>query len=298
MIRLEQASLRGRDNRWRVDEVSLELYPGEVLAVLGPNGAGKSSLLKLMSAELACDKGRVTLDDREMAHLPASVLARCRAVLPQASSLSFGFSVSDVVMMGRSAFRGGGRILDEAIVHEAMRITDVQEHASRDYLSLSGGERQRVHLARVLAQIAGESPEDLSSVQVQGGIQDQSMDLKQRSVCAQASVCVQLPESRQARYLLLDEPTAALDLAHQHQVLGIARSLAHTRRVGVLAIVHDLNLAARYANRVALLRQGRLYGIGLSRDILTRQAIADVFGMPASIIDHPHDPSRILVVTG
>lgn len=262
MMSLQQVCLRGRDG-WRVDHVSLELYPGEVLALLGPNGAGKSSILKLLSGEVRCDAGRTLFGQRDMQDLPALQLARRRAVLPQESALAFSFKVHEVVMMGRSAHRGCGRRVDSQAVDWAMETTRVTGLAGQDYMGLSGGERQRVHLARVLAQIgpSGDSAKD-------------------------------------GRFLLLDEPTAALDLAHQHQVLGIARELARTQGIGVLAILHDLNLAALYANRIALLKRGRLAGVGLPLEILTPEHIHEVFATRASVMPHPHRPERAMVVTG
>lgn len=259
---LEQACLQGHQG-WRVDHVSLELYPGEVLALLGPNGAGKSSILKLMSGELACDSGRSLLAGYDMASLQPLDLARRRAVLPQHSELAFSFKVHEVVMMGRSAHRGCGQRLDQKAVEWAMQKTDVASLSAQNYTSLSGGERQRVHLARVLAQIGPEAGSSQTSC-----------------------------------FLLLDEPTAALDLAHQHQVLGIARDLASTLKIGVLTILHDLNLAALYANRIALLRKGKLVGVGLPEEILTPQRILQVFGTKASVMAHPHRPRKTLVVTG
>lgn len=262
MMSLERACLQGR-HAWRVDHVSLELYPGEVLALLGPNGAGKSSILKLLSGELACDSGRSLLSGCSMAALSPMDLARRRAVLPQQSELAFSFKVHEVVMMGRSAHRGCGYQREQQAVDWAMQKTGVATLAGQDYMSLSGGERQRVHLARVLAQIRPDAGDTNSS-----------------------------------RFLLLDEPTAALDLSHQHQVLGIARELASTLKIGVLAILHDLNLAALYANRIALLKRGRLVSVGLPQEILTPQHIDQVFATKASVMPHPHRPRKTLVVTG
>ncbi|MGQ7843661.1 heme ABC transporter ATP-binding protein [Granulosicoccus sp. 3-233] len=259
---LEQACLQGRQG-WRVDHVSLQLYPGEVLALLGPNGAGKSSILKLMSGEVACDSGCCLLAGQDMSSMSPLALARRRAVLPQQSELAFGFQVHEVVMMGRSVHRGCGHRLDQEVVDWAMLKTGVSDLAEQDYLSLSGGERQRVHLARVLAQIGPDARGSTSSA-----------------------------------FLLLDEPTAALDLAHQHQVLSLARQLASEMRIGVLTILHDLNLAALYANRIALMKQGRVVGVGLPQEILTPQRIQQVFDTKASVMAHPHRPRKTLVVTG
>lgn len=259
MIALENAYLKGRES-YRINDVSLELYSGEVLALLGPNGAGKSSLLKLMSAEIACDKGRVLLDGVPMQCFDSKAIALRRAVLPQESALAFNFKVIDVVLMGRSPHKGCGKQVDDDAVRWAMHTTGTTDFAHRDYTSLSGGERQRVHLARVLSQIGQESPD--------------------------------------AKFLLLDEPTSALDLAHQHLVLSVAKDLARCYEIGVLAILHDINLAALYADRIAFLKNGSIQVVGLPEDVLKSSLIRKVFEIDVSVIDNPRHPSRSLIISG
>lgn len=166
-----------------LSEVSLCLRPGEVLGVLGPNGAGKSSLLGVLSGELAASSGWVRLDNRALAHWPGRERARRLAVLPQFSSLSFGFSVEQVVQMGRMP-HDSGRQADQQVINEVLRAVDASHLAGRSYLQLSGGERQRVHLARVLAQ---------------------------------------LWPGAAGQVLLLDEPTSMLDPLHQFKVLEAVR---------------------------------------------------------------------------
>lgn len=260
MMLLDNACLRGRAGNWRIDNVSLSLHGGEMLALLGPNGAGKSSLLKLLSGEIVCDEGRVCLGSTDIRDIKTKTLALNRAVLPQESGLTFNFKVRDVVLMGRSPHAGCGDTVDQQIADWAMELTDVLPMDNRDYTQLSGGERQRVHLARVLAQVG---PVDTGN-----------------------------------RFLLLDEPTSALDLAHQHMILTVTKRLARTLKIGVLAILHDLNLAAFYADRIALLKEGRLQSVGLPEDVLSSASISEVFAMDASIMPHPHRPERCLVVTG
>lgn len=234
--------------------VNLQLSPGELLAVIGPNGAGKSSLLKALSGESRPTGGDITLNGRALKHWPMKTLARMRAVLPQQSNLNFPFVVREVVAMGRGPH---GRVAstghNHAIVEAALAAADVAHLAQRDYTTLSGGERQRVHLSRVLAQIWEPVPEG-------------------------------------PRYLLMDEPTSALDLVHQHHVLAVARRFAVDRGVGVLTILHDLNLVAAYADRVAVLQGGRLRRQGTVADILQADFLEAVFGMPLLRMPHPDDP--------
>lgn len=240
-----------------IDRVSCAIVPGEILAVLGPNGAGKSTLIRSLAGELKPSSGEVTLNGRSLSNYPAEAVARQRAVLPQTSPLAFPFAVEEVVLMGRAPHVIGVESeTDREIVRETMRRADVSHLAQQNYLTLSGGEKQRVHWARVMAQLEG----------VTG-----------------------------PRYLLLDEPVSSLDMTHQHACLTLARELA-AQGVGVLAVLHDLNLAAMYADRVLLLRQGRVVGQGSPAELLTVERIHDVFAQRVVVLPHPERNCPLIVV--
>mgnify|MGYP002713115570 CR=1 FL=1 len=217
-----------------ISDVALTITPGKILAIVGPNGAGKSTLLKVLVGELKPMQGSVRVEDRLLSAWGKRDLAQIRAVLPQNSTLSFGFTAAEVVLMGRIPHLTGGESYDDRIIAtEAMAMTHTDHLAERIYTTLSGGERQRVQLARVLAQIW---------------------------------------EGKASRYLLLDEPTNNLDLSHQHSTLMIARQFAQ-RGVGVLAVLHDLNLAAQYADTVLVLKGGRVLAEGKPDKVFTPQII-------------------------
>lgn len=239
------------DGHTLLKEVSIHVRPGEVVAVLGPNGAGKSTLLKILCGDLSPTKGTVSMEGRGLASWDKKASAQIRAVLPQQSSLSFPFRVLEVVLMGRSPhLRGPETQRDYAIARAALQEAGVAPLADRLYPTLSGGEGQRVQLGRVLAQIW------------------EAADGK-------------------PRYLLLDEPTSSLDLAHQHQTLTLARAFAE-RQVGVLVVLHDLNLAAQYADRVLLLKEGRTVATGPPKQVLQADIIEAVYEIPIAVIPHPH----------
>lgn len=243
--------------------VSLALAPGEVLAVIGPNGAGKSTLLHVLSGALKPWRGAVSLDGRALPDWNSKALARRRAVLGQSPSLTFPFRVLDVVLLGRSPHAGRSRReSDLAIAEAALRETDTLHLAARAYTTLSGGERQRVQLARVLAQVWPEMPEE------SGG--------------------------EGPRYLLLDEPTNNLDIAHQLDLMATARRFA-ARGHGVLAVLHDPNLAALNADRICALRDGRLLAEGPPDAIVTPTLFKDAFGVDASIAVHPDSGRPVML---
>jgi iron complex transport system ATP-binding protein len=232
--------------RTLIQSVNLDVAPGEVLAILGPNGAGKTTLLRLLAGELAPTCGQVAINGKPLASYSSVELARCRAVLPQSESLRFGFLAHEVVALGRYPWGGGSGAFEGAIVARAMQSAAASALASRPYTQLSAGERARVQLARVLAQI-WQSAEPVP------------------------------------RYLLLDEPTANLDLAHQHDVLGTTRNLSRNS-LGVIMVLHDLNLALRYADRVLLLRSGTPDACGRPIDVLGVETIRRVFDVDVDLL--------------
>lgn len=243
-----------------VDGVSLTLRPGEFACLLGPNGAGKSTLLGLLSGRIAPSRGGALLDGVPLARWPATALARRRAVLVQEPTLAFAFTALEVVLLGRHPHCGGrpGRD-DRRIAHLALEAADAEAFAHRPVDTLSGGEKARVHFARVLAQVAWEP-------------------------------------AATTRVLLLDEPTASLDLAHQHALLARLAMLARDTGLAVLASVHDLNLAARHADRLLLLAGGRLEADGAPDAVLTPAAVQRCFGVATQRVAVPGQTRSALVV--
>lgn len=234
-----------------LDDVSLEVRYGRVLALVGPNGAGKSSLLALLTRDHLPSSGQVVFDDRALSQWTPRELARRRAVLLQANQVAFPFTAAQVVRMGRTPWIGTDRAADdETAIADAVARTDVGHLLDRAFPSLSGGEKARVSLARVLAQ-------DVAVV-------------------------------------LLDEPTAALDLRHQEDVLQVARDLARAGRA-VVVVLHDLSLAAAYADEIAMLDRGRIVARGSAAEVLTADRIGAVYGTPVRVLDDP-DTGRPVVL--
>jgi iron complex transport system ATP-binding protein len=246
-----------------VDGISLTVRAGELLFVLGENGAGKSTLLRLLAGDIAPDRGSIALHGRPLSTWSALAQARERAVLPQQTSLAFAFTALEVVLLGRSPHDGGRPgTRDRAIAREALRRTDALQFADRAFPTLSGGERARVMLARVFAQVMRDD---------------------------------EAPAEARPRALLLDEPSVALDIAHQHAAFGAIRRLADEEGVAVVAVLHDLNLAAAFADRVALLKSGRLLAIGSVDDTLTEAALTECFSVRIGRVRHPLRDVPLLV---
>ncbi|GGB06930.1 heme ABC transporter ATP-binding protein [Allosediminivita pacifica] len=210
---------------------------GEVSAIVGPNGSGKTSLLGAITATVPY-RGAVMLNGRDIAGQRPWELAAQRAVLPQAARLAFPFTVLEVVRLGLQAGTSGAR--DEVPMLALSRV-GMTEHAGRSFQDLSGGEAQRVMLARVLAQVWAPVADG------------------------------------QPRWLLLDEPVASLDIAHQLQVMDLARDFARAGG-GVVAVMHDLNLTALYSDAVTVLSRGRCLASGHPRDVMTDDTLSEAYG--------------------
>lgn len=207
----------------------LKLSPGELISVMGPNGAGKSTLLKLITQDWKASQGDIWFQGIEIGRWNKQQLAKNLAVLPQGSRIDFPFTCYEVVSIGTTPLTLKKRKIPE-LVKTTMLKTDTWHLHHRQFSKLSGGEKQRVQLARVLVQL---------------------------------SQC-ELPP-----LLLLDEPTSAQDLGHQHHIMCLIRELCTTNKFGVLAVLHDLNLAAQYSDICWLIANGNLVLHGCPDEVLT-----------------------------
>lgn len=230
--------------------ISFDVNAGEMVAILGANGAGKSTLLKIITGSVKMDSGNVLINKLPVTYRASAELSKFAAVMQQQNQLQLPFTVYEVVMMGRYPhFQRKETEQDIEIVHSVLAKTGIQKLKDRNYLTLSGGEQQRVHLARVLAQISGIKNEE-------------------------------------PRYLFMDEPSNNLDIRHQHGALNIAKEFAQEGNC-VVVVLHDLNLALQYADKIVLLKNGDMKGFGACADVMTDASISDVYDLPLSIFHPP-----------
>lgn len=237
-----------------VGPLDLDVPAGRVTAVIGANGCGKSTLLRGLTRQLPLRAGSIEVLGRDVAGVSARDYARTVALLPQHPVAPEGMTVAQLVERGRHPHRGllGGRAAgDDAAVAAALEATDLVDLADRDAATLSGGQRQRAWLALVLAQ--------------------------------------------QTPVVLLDEPTSYLDLAHQVELLELVRSLPDPRgeasstggRATVVAVLHELNLAARAADHVVAMAHGRVAAAGTPAEVIVPEVLAEVFGLDADVVQDP-----------
>jgi iron complex transport system ATP-binding protein len=233
-------------------QVTLSVPSDAIVGILGPNGSGKTTLLRLLAGTRHPQRGEVTLDGQPLARAPRPRRPRRLAVVPQETQLAFDYSVFDVAMMGRYAHLGAFEIegpRDIAAVEEALAATGTRELKDRPFATLSGGEKQRVVIAAALAQIAARDPE--------------------------------------SRYLLLDEPTASLDVGYQLEIAALLRRLHADGRAGIVISTHDIALAGTLCDTLVLLRDGEIVARGATDDVLTPENLERVYGVETEITRHP-----------
>ncbi|MBA4110236.1 MAG: heme ABC transporter ATP-binding protein [Leptothrix sp. (in: Bacteria)] len=231
-----------KSQRTLLDIPRLSLAAGRLHALLGPNGAGKSTLLGALAGLEHSVLRQVRLLGQPLSHWDTLDLARARALLPQDNPVPFDFNVRDIVHMGRYPHRDQPHPREAQLVDDALQMAGALHLVHQRYELLSGGEKARVHLARVLAQVWAH------------------------------------PDHPMERWLLLDEPTAALDLAHQHTVMRLLRELTR-QGVGVIAVLHDINLAGAYADQVLVMSQGRIDTMGDCEQVLQPSLVERVWGV-------------------
>ncbi|WP_299452498.1 heme ABC transporter ATP-binding protein [uncultured Microscilla sp.] len=251
MLQLRQVDYRIKSQDI-LKNISFDTIKGELIAVVGANGAGKSTLMKLISQEYLPTQGKIAWKGTPFAKATIKQMAYERAILTQNIHMSQDFPVEEVVLMGRYPhFKHRPGKYDWEVVQKVSEQTGIQPLAKRNYASLSGGEKQRVQLARALAQLHQQTGTTISKL------------------------------------LLLDEPLNNLDIRYQHRCLQLTKGFARNGNV-VLLVIHDLNLAALYADKILLLNQGQLEAYGTPKEVLTEQCLNKCYQFSVKVATHPY----------
>lgn len=226
--------------------LSFSISEGEFFVIIGPNGSGKTTLMKTIAGILKPKKGELRIFDRPLKDYTRKDLAKTIALVPQMGGLDFPFTVTELVLMGRSphlSMLGFEQEKDLEIADKAMTLTGVDHLAHRKIDQLSGGECQRVFIARAICQ--------------------------------------------EPKIILLDEPTASLDIAHQVKVMDLMEKLKKEIGFTVIVVSHDVNLAAMYSDRLLLLKAGEIVGLGKPGSVLTFQSLEEVYNCKLLVDESP-----------
>jgi len=229
-----------------LQDISFSIETGNFFIVIGPNGSGKTTLMKIIANIIKPLRGRLRLFDRPLASYPRKELARKVAFVPQLASFDFPFTVTEIVLMGRSphlGLLGWEQEKDFEIAKKAIAFTETEHLAHRKLTALSGGERQRVFIARAICQ--------------------------------------------EPQMILLDEPTASLDLAHQIKIKDLMEKLRAEKNITIIMVSHDVNLAAMYAQSLLLLNRGRIVTLGPPREVLNYKILEEVYGCTLLVDESP-----------
>ena len=237
----------GYGNSPIVEAINLTLQPGEWLTLLGANGSGKSTLLRLMSRILQPQKGVVLLDGKQIHRQSIQEVARQLAILPQQQTIPSGLTVEQLVSLGRAPYQNWWEW--ELDVEGKQKVEEAMEET--------------------------------------GVIQFRDRPVSQLSGGEKQRVFLALALAQNPKVLLLDEPTTYLDIHFQLQLLDLLKSLNQKQKLSIITVLHDINLAARYSDRLALLRQGSLFGVGDAKAILTPENMAAVFDVEVLVLDTP-----------
>ena len=227
--------------------VDVSLEYGEFLAIVGPNGAGKSSLLSVLANEVKSNQ-KIVFKNKNINDWEVQELSKHKAKFSQHNSNDIPLEVQDVVMMGRYPyFDAQPRQKDHDAMNSMMQETDVFHLKEREYNTLSGGEKQRVHLSRVLVQLQNEIAHKL---------------------------------------VFLDEPLNNLDVKHQYKALETIKNFTKKTNSAIV-VLHDLNLAAQYADKILLMKSGRVAAYGSPEEVFTAENISEAYNFPCTICGHP-----------
>ncbi|MBP0016381.1 MAG: ABC transporter ATP-binding protein [Cyanobacteria bacterium SBLK] len=237
----------GYRDRPIIKAVNLGIDRGEWLSIVGANGSGKSTLLRLLSRLLPPQHGTVLLSAKDIQTLSPTAIAQQLGFLPQQQILPPGLTVAQLVGLGRSPYQKWWQ------------------------WELDAEDRKWVDFA--LQQTELQAYRDRPVTELSGGE-------KQRTFLA-------LALARDPQILLLDEPTTFLDIHYQLQILDLLSRLNRERQLTIVTVLHDINLAARYSDRLAFLRQGQLWAIGSLSEVLTPENLKAVFDIEVAIVDTP-----------
>ncbi|HVI70032.1 MAG TPA: ABC transporter ATP-binding protein [Pyrinomonadaceae bacterium] len=236
------------DHRIAVADVTLSLKPGEITAIIGPNGAGKSTLLKSLNSQVSPSSGTILLDGQPLERLNRRTISRRIAVVAQEAELRFPVTVLEFVLGGRFAWATNAGWGWET--EHDLQIADAVLRETE------------------LSELSGRLMNELS-----GGE-------RQRALMARAL-------ATEAPILLLDEPTANLDLSHQATLLALVRNRCDRKEAAALVVTHDINLAAQFADNLILMKQGRAVHTGTPEQVLQPQILQDVFEVTVLVDAHP-----------
>lgn len=248
MLSIQDVSVGYPNHKDILQNIYLDVHPGEILTLIGKNGAGKTTLIRGLTGLLPLRTGNIFFNNQNLGTMVPRDRAKLISVVPQAASLPAGYTVFETVSHGRTPYLNWFGKLgteDRRIIEHSINITGLMPFLDKEVSTLSGGEQQRVILARALAQ--------------------------------------------NAPVMILDEPTNSLDFHYQVSLLDLERKICKENNLAVIIILHDINLAARYSDRIAILENGRIIENDRPEKVLREDNLSSVFSTPIRVVNDPDD---------
>ena len=227
-----------------ISHVSLEIKQGEILSILGPNGSGKSTLVKVIAGDINPSTGSISIDGINLNEIKISNRAEIRSVMSQTQSVVYDFTVKDIVEMGW--VYPNHKLIYKNFKKNLKIIAyecGIESLLNRKFNTLSGGEQRMVHFARTLIQLSGPN------------------------------------NNNRPRYMLFDEPTANLDIKRELNILNIIKDRAK-KGYGIFVVLHDLNVAYNFSDKVVLIKNGKVEKMGLPDDVFNDESLSKVYEVP------------------
>ncbi|WP_198304323.1 ABC transporter ATP-binding protein [Arcobacter vandammei] len=238
--------------------INLNLKPNSFLSIVGPNGCGKSTLLKTINRNIDIQKGKISLEDKNIEDFSDKELALKRSVLNQAFSFPYSFKAIEIVEMGLYAYDLSTKEKNELLDYIVQKL-HLEDLKDKNYLVLSGGEKQKIQFARVVVQLCASCEKE--------------------------------------KYLFLDEPTLNLDIFYQFKILDLAKELQKDFKIGICAILHDINQAYLYSDEVIMMKKGEIKHFGLTKEVLTYENIYDIFQVESEFVYSKKLQKEIIITT-
>lgn len=251
MIQVKKMSVQ-KGQRMIIEDISFRIEPGEIVVVIGKNGAGKTTLLEALTRSNNISQGNISWDGVPYKKLGLTELAKRRAVLSQSVNIDFPVKVKELVVMGTYVSDEPlPNIKIESLVREALAAVEMQGFSERAFNTLSGGEQKRVLFAKCIVQL---------------------------NCCDWAN---------NHKYLFLDEPTSSLDIEQQFKLIASIKHIARRRKIGVFAVLHDINLAAQFADKILIMNSGRLLHQGSPKEMIRPDLLRETMGIHSIVQTHP-----------
>jgi len=238
--------------------INLEIKTNTFLSIIGPNGCGKSTLIKSINRNLDIQNGTITLNGRNIENFRHKELALKRSVLNQSLFFPYSFKAIEIVEMGLYAYDLNTKEKKEILDYIVSKL-NLKPLQDKEYSNLFGGEKQKIQLARVIVQLYASKENE--------------------------------------KYLFLDEPTLNLDVFYQYKILDLAKELQKDLKIGVCAVLHDINQAYLYSNEIVMMKEGEIKYFGKINDVLTYENIYDIFQVQSEFVYSKKLQRDIIVTT-